>query len=57
VTAIMQATNTDVGIETSLEFRSIVTAAAVAVTVGVCCGIYPAVRASRLSPIDAIRTD
>ena len=57
VTAIMQATNTDVGIETSLELRSVVTAAAVAVTVGVCCGIYPAVRASRLSPIDAIRND
>ena len=57
VTAIMRATNTDLGIETSLEFHSLITAVAAAVTVGICCGIYPAVRASRLSPIDAIRND
>ncbi len=42
-------------IETSITPESIVMAFAVAIAIGIVAGVYPAFRASRLNPIDALR--
>ena len=53
-TAVMRRV-TEAPIHAALTWSSILASAAIAVTVGLVFGSYPAVRASRLSPIDAIR--
>lgn len=53
-TAVMRQV-TEAPIHAALTWSSILASAAIAVTVGLVFGSYPAVRASKLSPIDAIR--
>ena len=53
-TAIMRHV-TEAPIRAALTWSSVLASAAIAVTVGLVFGSYPAVRAARLSPIDAIR--
>lgn len=53
-TAVMRRV-TEAPIHAALTWPSILAAAAIAVAVGLVFGSYPAVRAARLSPIDAIR--
>jgi putative ABC transport system permease protein len=43
------------GLPTFVSATSIVAAVGVSTAVGVFCGLYPAMRASRLDPVDALR--
>jgi putative ABC transport system permease protein len=54
VTAIMRA-RADAPVYAAFSWGTVAVAVLAAVTVGVVFGIYPALRAARLSPIDAIR--
>jgi putative ABC transport system permease protein len=54
VTAVMRA-RTEATVYAAFTWGTVLVAAAAAVTVGVAFGMYPALRAARLSPIDAIR--
>jgi putative ABC transport system permease protein len=54
ITAAMRA-YLDAPIHAGLSPSTLLVAAASAVVVGLSFGTYPAVRASRLSPVDAIR--
>jgi putative ABC transport system permease protein len=54
VTAIMRA-QTEARIYAGFTWGTVAVGVAAAVTVGIAFGIYPALRAARLSPIDAIR--
>lgn len=54
VTAVMRA-RTEAVIYAAFTWGTVAIAVAAAVTVGIAFGIYPALRAARLSPIDAIR--
>ncbi|MFN2315558.1 MAG: ABC transporter permease [Gemmatimonadales bacterium] len=54
ITAIMRA-RTDAPVAAALAWPTVAIAAGAAIVVGVVFGLYPALRASRLSPIDAIR--
>ncbi len=54
VTAVMRA-RTEAVVYAAFTWGTVAVAAGAAITVGVAFGIYPALRAARLSPIDAIR--
>lgn len=54
VTAIMRA-RTQAVVYAAFTWETVLVAVAAAVTVGITFGMYPALRAARLSPIDAIR--
>jgi putative ABC transport system permease protein len=54
VTAVMRS-RTEAIIFAAFTWQTIVVAAAIAVGIGLAFGTYPALRAARLSPIDAIR--
>ncbi|HWA41211.1 MAG TPA: FtsX-like permease family protein, partial [Gemmatimonadales bacterium] len=54
VTAIMRA-QTDAQVYAGFSVSTLLVAAAAAVVTGVAFGVYPALRAARLTPIDAIR--
>jgi putative ABC transport system permease protein len=54
ITALMRA-QTDAKVYAGLSLSTLVVAAAAAIITGLAFGIYPALRAARLSPIDAIR--
>ncbi len=54
VTAVMRA-RTDALVYAAFTWTTVLVAAGAAVTVGLAFGMYPALRAARLSPIDAIR--
>jgi len=54
VTAVMRA-RTEAIVYAAFTWGTVVVAAGAAITVGVAFGMYPALRAARLSPIDAIR--
>jgi putative ABC transport system permease protein len=44
-------------IQAAFSWPSVLTAAAISVTIGIAFGVYPALRAARLSPVDAMRTE
>jgi putative ABC transport system permease protein len=52
--AIMRA-QTEAPVHAAITLQTILFAAAASVTIGIAFGLYPALRAARLSPIDAIR--
>ncbi|MEJ7813008.1 MAG: ABC transporter permease [Gemmatimonadaceae bacterium] len=55
ITAVMRSQTEAVGLYASLSWSTVLVAALSAVGVGLAFGTYPARRAARLSPIDAIR--
>jgi putative ABC transport system permease protein len=44
-------------VHAAFTFTTVLIASSIAVVIGLVFGIYPALRAARLSPIDAIRTE
>lgn len=56
VTAIIRA-KTDVPIFAAFSWQTLAVSAAAAAVVGLAAGVYPAVRASRLTPMDAIQRE
>jgi putative ABC transport system permease protein len=52
--AIMRA-QTEAPVHAAITLQTVLFAAAASVTIGIAFGLYPALRAARLSPIDAIR--
>ena len=52
--AIMRA-RTEAPVHAAITLQTILFAAAASITIGIAFGLYPALRAARLSPIDAIR--
>jgi putative ABC transport system permease protein len=56
VTAMMRSL-AESPVRAAFSWPSVLTAAGIAVGVGVLFGMYPAVRAARLSPVDAMRTE
>jgi putative ABC transport system permease protein len=55
LTAAIMRTQTKAPVHAAITPATILVAAGLSVTIGLVFGLYPAVRASRLSPIDAIR--
>ena len=57
ITALIRHFASAVFIQASFKWSSVLIAAALTIAIGLAFGTYPARRAARLSPIDAIRHD